>query len=111
MPIDSCRCASKKAPLKIKFKGAQYVRVAQLQQLLQQYETESNAVLKGTKLIQDALQNAHKAAMGKQPEQTLKILQQIQTSIPKFAEEANTRIKSLIEQANTIAGHLGMGGA
>ena len=70
---------------------------AQLQELLQQYESASGKVIK-------MLVDAHKAALGKdfaKANQTLKGLEGIMDE---------TALKELMELNDTMAGHLGMGG-
>lgn len=81
---------------RIVVKGAVY-KQAQLQELLQQYESASGKVIK-------MLTEAHKAALGKdfaKANQTLKGLEGIM--------DANV-LKELMELNDTMAGHVGMGG-
>jgi hypothetical protein len=72
--------------------GAVY-KQAQLQELLQQYETAAGKLNK-------AVTNANQALMGKKPDQAIKSL----------SEDAANALKELIETTDTIAGHIGMGG-
>ena len=70
---------------------------AQLQELLQQYETASGEVIR-------MLTVAHKAALGKdfaKANQTLKGLEGIMDA---------DALKKLMELNDTMAGHVGMGG-
>ena len=100
-----------KTPDKITFRGATYIKVtAQLQQLLQQYETQSKKLLgfaEKAALIKTALENAHKAAMGKNFAQSTSLLKELQTA----ANEFKTGVDALIDLSDTMAGHVGMGGA
>lgn len=73
--------------------GAVY-KQAQLQELLQQYETASGQIIK-------MLTNAHQAALGKNFDQA--------TAALKKLEDADA-IKALLELNDTMAGHVGMGG-
>jgi len=107
-----------KQPDKIKHQGNIYVRadlanvrVAQLQQLLQQYETESGKLLQAiggldTAGIKSTLENAHKSLMGKQAEPAIKALTEVKGGV----DTLSAKLGELIEVANTVAGHLGMGG-
>ena len=73
-------------------KGAVY-KQAQLQELLQQYETAAGKLSK-------AVTNANQALMGKNANQAIKSL----------SEDAANALKELIQTTDTIAGHIGMGG-
>lgn len=85
------RDGSTKIP-RVVVNGAVY-KQAQLQELLQQYETAAGKLSK-------AVINANQALMGKKPDQALKALN-------KDAAEA---LKELIDTTDTIAGHIGLGG-
>jgi len=109
-------------PTKIKHRGHVYVRAdlvgagaqiktAQLQQLLQQYETETGKIMQAigdldTAKIKSGLENAHKSLMGKQAEPAIKTLQGLKGGL----DTLSNAVGELIEVANTVAGHLGMGG-
>ncbi len=93
-------------------------KTAQLQPMLQQYETDSEAARRSMKeaseLVDRALTQAHKALLAESPQMAAKavaILNTVVESAPKLAEEIKTTAQDLVEQANTIVGHKGMGGA
>lgn len=109
---------STQAPPAISFKGAVYVKVAQLQPLLQQFETEAGAQLKSVSILKSTLANAHKAVLNNkdaEKKETLGQLEKLKKAAPELAQqfekEVVAKANSLIETTNTIAGHIGMGGA
>jgi mevalonate kinase len=76
--------------------GAVYKK-AQLQEMLQQYETASGGIIK-------ALTQAHQAALGKKFDQANMVLKKLDGVIDEKA------LKQLMDLNDTMAGHVGMGG-
>jgi hypothetical protein len=104
-----------KTPEKIRVNGNVYVRddvrTAQLQPLLQQYESLNEPLLKAVgnlnpEGLKKLLVGAHQSILGKQAEPAVKTLMQVKGGLDAMSK----KIGELIETANTIAGHLGMGG-
>jgi len=92
-------------------------KTAQLQQFLQAYETDSDklrrSMTEAVKIIDKTLTQAHQALLAENPQMATKavsILQTLVTNAPKFAEEIKEQATELLDQANTIVGHKGMGG-
>lgn len=107
-----------KTPNTITFKGAVYVKVAQLQPLLQQFETEAGSQLKAVAALKAALANAHKAVLNNkdaEKKETLGQLDKIKKAAPElakqFEQDVVAKADKLVELTNTISGHIGMGGA
>jgi len=87
------QCGSKMKRIGKRARQGAMERTAQLQHLLQQFETLTQAITKG-------LTDAHKAAMGKQFDRASSILQQITCD----------KINELAELSNTMAGVVGLEG-
>ena len=83
----------KKTSPRLIVNGAVY-KQAQLQELLQQYESASGKII-------SLLTNAHKAALGQNFDQANKALEEL--------EQADV-VQALKELNDTMAGHVGMGG-
>lgn len=86
----------KKTPLHLIVKGAVYKR-AQLQELLQQYETASGQIIK-------ILTNAHQAALGKDFGKANATLKKLEGVMDPAA------LKQLMELNDTMAGVAGLEG-
>jgi len=82
-------------------------RTAQLQHYLQRYETLASKLNKTLPLIQKALQDSHKAAMGKQFDAALGILKNKYAPEVEKLTEAVPELKDLLD---TMSGIAGMGG-
>jgi len=92
-------------------KSAKVRRTAQLQPLLQQYESLNEPLLKAVgnlnpEGLKKLLTGAHQSILGKQAEPAVKTLMQVKGGLDAMSK----KIGELIEVTNTIAGHLGMGG-
>jgi uncharacterized protein YbcI len=101
----------------VTFRGAKYIRIAQLQQLLQQFETEAGGKLPAVAALQKSLAEAHKALLNKddkEKKQAQAQLAKIKGAIPElvkqFEKDLGDKINSLVDLTSTIAGHVGMGG-
>ena len=106
-----------KSPTQVMFRGSRYIRVAQLQQLLQQFETEAGAKLPAVAAVQKALAEAHKALLNKDDKEKTQAqaqLAKVKAAIPallkQFEQDLTEKVDSLTELTKTVAGHVGMGG-
>jgi len=104
-----------KTPNRIMFRGSLYVRTAQLQQLLQQFETEAGGKLPAIVALQKSMAEAHKALLNKEDKekkQAMAQLGKIEAAIPnlvkQFEKDVTDRVSSLVELTKTISGVAGM---